>query len=142
MAVQENSMDLSQYKGTIRKCEYCRSEEVLLGRACTWCLGNFFLAHCTHCNGSGKVTSGSVWDGGRSNYTATCHPCGGKGVYPAREADYNRQQAAMAAGKGNGHANGNANGHGADATDATGMRSLPRAVGPMPNLNITRSSRK
>ena len=130
MAVQENSMDLSQYKGTIRVCEFCKPEETLLGRSCQWCMAQGYLAHCIHCNGSGKVTSGSIWDGGRSNYTAACNPCGGKGVYPAREADYNRQQASvMAAGNGNGQTNGH----------DPGMRSLPRAVGPMPNLNITRS---
>ena len=127
--VNENSMDLSQYKGAVRVCEFCSPEQTLLGRSCQWCMALGYLAHCLHCNGSGKVTSGSVWDGGRSNYTAVCNPCGGKGVFPAREADYNRQQAAMV----NGNGNGNGNGHGAS------MRELPRAVHPMSNLNITRS---
>lgn len=126
--VNENSMDLSQYKGPIRTCEFCSPEQTILGRSCQWCMAQGYLAHCLHCNGSGKVTSGSVWDGGRSNYTAVCSPCGGKGVYPAREADYQRRQAtAMSNG------NGNGNGHGAS------MRELPRAVHPMSNLNITRS---
>jgi len=76
------------------------------------------------------VTAGSVWDGGRSNYTSTCNPCGGKGVFPAREAEYHRQQAAS--GHGNGNGNGNGYGHSQD------IRELPRAIHPMPNLNMSR----
>lgn len=132
MAFQENSMDLSQYKGPIRPCEFCKPEETLLGRSCQWCMAQGHLAHCLNCNGSGKVTSGSVWDGGRSQYTAVCTPCGGKGVFPAREADYHRQQAAlMSAG------NGNGNGHSHELP----TRELPRAVHPMTNLNITRTGK-
>lgn len=127
MAVQENSMDLSQYKGVIRVCEFCKPEETLLGRSCQWCMAQGYLAHCLHCAGSGKVTSGSVWDGGRSNYTSVCGPCGGKGVFPAREADYQRQQATVM-----NNGNGQMNGHGMP------LRELPRAVNPMPNLSITR----
>jgi hypothetical protein len=130
MAVQENSMDLSQYKGPVRVCEFCKPEETLLGRSCQWCMALGYLAHCLHCNGSGKVTSGSVWDGGRSQYTAVCNPCGGKGVFPAREADFNRQQTTVMA---NSNGNGHTNGH------EPGMRTLPRAINPMPNLNMTRS---
>lgn len=122
-----NAINLSQYKGCISPCIYCKPEETLLGRACTWCLSHGYLAHCLNCNGSGKVTAGSVWDGGRSQYTSVCNPCGGKGVFPAREADYLHQQSA--ADNPNGYENGN----------EPGIRSLPRAVTPMPNLGITRS---
>lgn len=128
MAVQENSTDLAQHKGPVRICEFCKPEETLLGRACQWCMSNGYLATCLNCRGQGKTTSGSAWDGGRSQYTAVCGICGGKGIFPAREADYLRQQAAM----GN-HGNGNSNGH--------DRRELPRAIHPMPNLNITRSNK-
>jgi hypothetical protein len=131
MSVQENNIDLVQHKGPVRACEYCRPEEVLLGRACTWCLGNFFLATCLNCHGEGKVTAGSVWDGGRSQYTSVCGICGGKGIFPAREADYQRQQASM----GNGHGYGNGNGNGV-------LRTMPQAVRPMVNLNINRDRSK
>jgi hypothetical protein len=133
VAIQENSMDLSQYKGPVSLCCYCKPEETLLGRSCQWCMAQRYLATCLNCKGSGKTTSGSVWDGGRSQYTAVCGPCGGKGVFPAREADYVRQQA-MAR---NGNGNGNGSGHGYESP----LRELPRAVRPMGHLNITRSGK-
>ena len=126
MPVQENGADLSKYKGRVRPCEFCKPEETLLGRSCQWCMSNHFLSECLNCKGSGKVTSGSVWDGGRSDYTAVCGICGGRGIFPAREADYARQQAAHP------YANGTGNGSSSD------RRSLPRATHPMSNLNITR----
>lgn len=127
MSVQENSMDLSQHKGPIRICEFCKPEEQLLGRSCQWCMAQGHLATCLNCRGQGKTTSGSVWDGGRSQYTAVCGICGGKGIFPAREADYQRQQASMGISNGNG--------------DHSRLRELPRAIHPMPNLNITKPNK-
>lgn len=90
--INDNTMDLRQYKGAVEPCKYCRPEETILGRACQWCMSQGYLAACLNCKGTGKVTAGAVWDGGRSQHTSTCHPCSGKGFFPARERDYLAQQ--------------------------------------------------
>ena len=120
-----NAINLADYKGQIQKCQYCKPEETILGRACQWCMSNGYLAVCTNCNGTGKHSGKSVWDGGRSDYTATCTPCGGKGHYPARESEFIRQQAVMAA----------------PVQLDTPLRSLPSAITPMRQLNVNRSAK-
>jgi hypothetical protein len=84
----DNSIDLKQFKGEVKPCPFCRPEEVLLGRACQHCMGNFHIATCKNCNGTGKETNASVWDGGRSKHTSTCNPCAGRGYFPARASEY------------------------------------------------------
>ena len=83
-----NEVKLSDYKGEVIPCPYCKKEEVLMGTACKWCLGNFYLAKCTNCGTTGKETKGALWDGGRSKHTSTCTPCGGTGYFPARASEY------------------------------------------------------
>lgn len=125
-----NRINLSEYKGAIRPCEYCQPEQMLLGRSCQWCLAQGYLSTCLACRGSGKVTSPSVWDGGRSSYTSTCTPCGGKGVYPARKADYDRQQQAQPA---------QTSQHRLPPhDDFRALRSLPEPVRAMTQLDIGR----
>jgi len=87
-----NAMNLSLYKGTIRRCPLCstRSQSAVLeslssGQACRMCLGREFVAECRQCNGTGEYRQAAVWDGGQSAHTVVCTPCGGKGVYPVRK---------------------------------------------------------
>jgi len=120
-----NAINLSEYKGSIAPCRYCRPEETLLGRTCQYCLGQGHLAQCLNCHGTGKFTGGSIWDGGRSTHTSTCNICGGKGTFPARESEYRHWLAANPV---------------ADAETELGgddeLRSLPVAVKPMPNTRM------
>jgi len=83
-----NAIKLSEYKGDISRCRYCTADERMLGRACTRCMGQGYLATCLNCRGTGKFTGSSVWDGGRSSHTSTCNICGGQGTFPAREQEY------------------------------------------------------
>jgi hypothetical protein len=86
-----NMTDLRKFKGPVRICEHCRPEDNLLGKSCIHCYSQGYLATCLMCSGTGKTTSGSVWDGGASSYTATCGICGGKGSFPARANDFHLQ---------------------------------------------------
>jgi len=125
--INDNSMDLRQYKGPVRVCEFCKPEATLLGQACPWCFAQGYLAMCLNCNGTGKHTEGAVWDGGKSSHTSTCTPCGGKGVYPARASDYAAQMRVPET-----------------ATYAVPPPpvTLPRVVRPMPNLQPAHGNRR
>lgn len=95
-AINSNEIKLSDYKGRIGPCPHCNPERTLLGQACKECLGMGFLSDCLNCNRTGKVTAKAVWDG-RSDYESVCNPCGGKGHFPARLSEYNRQQSVLRA---------------------------------------------
>ena len=95
--MNDNTFDLSQCKGEVIPCPFCRPEEVHLGRACQHCMGHFYLAKCKNCNATGKETKGAAWDGGKSSHTSTCTPCGGTGYYPARKEEYVPQYAVRTA---------------------------------------------
>jgi hypothetical protein len=88
MAVNDNTINMSEHRGEVEPCKFCRKEETLLGRACGWCFGSGYTAKCLNCDGTGLETAGSVWDGGKSKHSSTCNICGGKGMLPARKADY------------------------------------------------------
>ena len=91
MNVNSNEINLAQYKGEVKPCPLCgqrsRSaavELILSGKACVLCMDQKFVAICTNCDGSGIFRGRTVWDGGRSEHSSTCSPCGGKGVFPTR----------------------------------------------------------
>lgn len=94
MTVNDNSIGMSQYRGEVSPCRWCKKEETLLGRVCGWCFGSGYTAVCLRCDGTGSETAGSIWDGGKSKHLSTCNICGGKGVLPAREVDYHPAQGA------------------------------------------------
>jgi DnaJ-class molecular chaperone len=84
-----NKLDLSQFRGPVRRCPLCNIENKLAGRSCKNCLDRGFVAECLNCKTTGLQTSGTVWDGGRSEHRSTCGPCGGKGYFPVnRPADW------------------------------------------------------
>lgn len=92
MAINDNTLDLSKYRGEVRKCPLCSGQTpsavmdaLTSGRACKLCLGQKFVAMCKNCDGTGQFKGSTVWDGGRSQHMSTCTPCGGKGVYPVRK---------------------------------------------------------
>jgi hypothetical protein len=92
MNVNNNSMDLSLYRGEVRPCPLCSNltpiaklDRLSSGKVCTMCLGNGYIAMCKNCDGTGQYSGRTVWDGGRSEHKSTCNPCGGKGAFPARK---------------------------------------------------------
>ena len=86
--INDNSISMAQYKGEVRPCPFCKPLDKLSGAACRWCLSQGYVAMCLNCNGTGSETRGAVWDGGKTQHSSTCNQCGGKGVFPARAADY------------------------------------------------------
>ena len=94
MNVNDNSLDLAQYKGMVKPCPLCsrRSPDAAMdaltsGKSCRLCLGHQFVATCTNCDGTGQFKGRTVWDGGRSEHTSVCTPCGGTGVFATRKPD-------------------------------------------------------
>jgi hypothetical protein len=90
MHINDNTVNLQQYKGEVKPCPLCsgRTPDAALdaltsGRACKLCFGKQFVAMCLNCDGTGQFRGRTVWDGGRSEHTSTCTPCGGSGVFPA-----------------------------------------------------------
>jgi len=91
MAINDNSLDLSKYRGEVRRCPQCgslppgaRLDALTSGRACKLCLGREFVSVCLNCDGTGIYSGRTVWDGGRSEHRSTCTPCGGSGVFPVK----------------------------------------------------------
>lgn len=105
MALNENTMDLSQFKGEVIRCPECRTPmgaQLAANRtACKVCMNRGFIAKCTNCDATGLYKGKSVWDGGRSDHASVCTPCGGSGSFPvnkpkdwdAREHDVNPNDA-------------------------------------------------
>lgn len=96
MPINDNSININQYKGLVEPCPLCYRhtpdaalDALMSGKSCRLCFGKTFIAHCLNCHSTGLFTGGSVWDGGRSQHTSTCGPCGGNGVFPApKPADW------------------------------------------------------
>jgi len=98
--VNDNTINLSKFRGPVRPCPMCRpGDELLRGmQSCRLCLGNRFVAKCLNCDGTGMYSGRSPWDGGRSEQSSTCDKCGGQGVFPAkRPADWPDEEVASAA---------------------------------------------
>lgn len=94
MSVNSNEINLAEYRGEIKRCPLCTSrtpdaalDALTSGRTCRLCLGQTFVAMCKLCDGKGQQTDKSIWDGGRSNHTSTCGPCGGSGVFPVKRPE-------------------------------------------------------
>lgn len=92
MQVNSNTVNLADYRGTIKPCPLCyartpaaKLEAAMTGKACRMCMGHEFVAKCKNCGGTGQYTGRTVWDGGRSEHKSTCTPCGGTGVFPVRK---------------------------------------------------------
>jgi DnaJ-class molecular chaperone len=100
MAINDNSLDLSKYRGTVKPCPVCSSrsdaaklEALMSAKACKVCFGHGFVAMCINCKGTGMFSGSTVWDGGRSEHKSTCTPCGGAGMFPVkRPADWVDEQ--------------------------------------------------
>jgi hypothetical protein len=92
MAINDNSLDLSKYRGKISPCPVCskrsdaaKVEALMAAKACKTCFGQGFVAACTNCKGTGMFSGSTVWDGGRSEHRSTCPPCGGAGMFPIKK---------------------------------------------------------
>ena len=92
MAINDNSLDLSKYRGKISPCPVCskrsdaaKVEALMSAKACKTCFGQGFVATCTNCKGTGMFSGSTVWDGGRSEHRSTCTPCGGAGMFPVKK---------------------------------------------------------
>jgi len=96
MAVNDNSTDIRSFRGAIRVCPFCSNATLPLPlhTTCKFCLSSGYVAHCLKCDGKGKVGQGTVWDNGRSVQEATCGACGGLGVIPARQREFEAQETA------------------------------------------------
>jgi len=110
LPINDNSIDLSKYRGRIQRCPDCtisnrtkeqadavRAERVTLGRACTTCLGHGFVAVCTNCNGTGIYKGSAVAFGGGDNpHQSACNPCGASGYFAVRRpADWKDDEPAV-----------------------------------------------
>lgn len=86
MAINDNSMDLSKYKGAVVACPFCPpiTDQLTTRAACTKCLGHRFISLCLNCDHTGQYKGSTIWDGGKNAHTSTCSPCGGTGFFPAR----------------------------------------------------------
>lgn len=94
MHVNDNAINLADYKGTVKPCPICSTrtksaamDTLMSGRACKVCLGHGYVADCKNCGGTGLYKGRTVWDGGRSEHTSTCTPCGGQGVFATKKPD-------------------------------------------------------
>jgi uncharacterized UBP type Zn finger protein len=94
MQINDNTMNLAQYRGEVRACPLCSNrtpnaalDALTSGKVCKLCLGHKFVAICLNCGGTGQCKGRSVWDGGRSEHTSTCMPCGGSGVFPVNRPE-------------------------------------------------------
>ena len=92
MAINDNTISLQQYKGEIRPCPLCSArtpnaalDALTSGRACKLCMGHSYVAMCNNCEGTGIYKGRTIWDGGRSEQSSTCTPCGGSGVFATRK---------------------------------------------------------
>jgi hypothetical protein len=92
MLINDNTVNLQQYKGAIKPCPLCAQltpdaalDALTRGRACRLCFDKKWVAVCLNCDGTGQYKGKTVWDGGRSDHTSTCTPCGGNGVFPANK---------------------------------------------------------
>ena len=94
MNINDNTLDLSQYRGEIKRCPLCsqRTPDAALdaltsGKSCKLCMSQGFVAMCTNCKGTGQFSGRTVWDGGRSEHTSVCTPCGGVGVFATKRPE-------------------------------------------------------
>lgn len=99
ISINNNSINMNDFKGDIKRCPYCVPKRTgnkdiddanLLAalsntNACKWCMSHRFISICTNCNGTGKFSGSTIWDGGKHPHTSTCNPCCGQGMYPARK---------------------------------------------------------
>src|ERR1039457_2428346 len=92
MNVNDNTLDLSKYRGATKRCPLCSNlpdaaklDAATSGRVCRLCLGQCFVAACTNCDGTGQYKGSTIWDGGKSPHISVCTPCGGTGVFPVKK---------------------------------------------------------
>jgi len=106
MPINDNSLDLSKYRGQVKRCPLCGNrtpnaalDALTSGKSCKLCFGKMFVATCLNCDGTGQFKGRTVWDGGRSEHTSVCTPCGGSGVFPVKQpADWQDDAATPAGG--------------------------------------------
>jgi hypothetical protein len=99
LPINDNSLDLSRYRGKITRCPVCqpvnkskeqtdavRMERITLGKACLVCLGRGFVAICKNCGGDGIYKgSASAFGGGDVPHHSTCNPCSGTGMFAVNQ---------------------------------------------------------
>jgi hypothetical protein len=99
LTINNNTIQMSQYKGQIKRCPFCTPKQTgnkeiddrnLLEAmsntaACKWCMSQRFVSICLNCNGTGKYNGKTIWDGGQHDHVTSCNPCASRGMYPARK---------------------------------------------------------
>ena len=90
MPINENHVDVARYRGSVRKCEFCKNADLPLPlrTPCKFCLTRGYVAQCLNCDGKGTKVLPAVWDNGASEHGSTCDICGGIGVLPATESEF------------------------------------------------------
>jgi hypothetical protein len=87
--INDNKIDLSKYRGAVRRCPFCTAQKLLTdpsGRTCNVCLGHGFVAGCTNCEGTGIYKgSASAFGGGDVPHNSACNPCGATGFFAVRK---------------------------------------------------------
>ena len=88
MAVNDNYIEISKYRGSVRVCEHCDRPNVPadLRGFCQFCLSRRFLATCLKCDGKGMITETAPWDG-TTKHSSVCEICGGSGSLPANKPE-------------------------------------------------------
>lgn len=83
LKINDNTINLSRFKGPIKRCPLCNVENTMMGRSCTLCFDKKFVAECLNCHHTGLQKLPAVWDGGASTHESPCPSCGGSGYFPA-----------------------------------------------------------
>jgi hypothetical protein len=90
LSINSNTLDLSKYRGPVRRCPHCTLEKLLNdpnGQTCRSCLGHGFVASCLNCDGTGMFKGSALSFGGSGDvvHMSTCNPCGGTGMFAVRK---------------------------------------------------------
>lgn len=101
LPINSNTIDLSRYRGAVRRCPFCTTQKLLTdpsGRTCNTCLGRGFVAICTNCSGDGIFKgSASAFGGGDVPHNSACNVCGATGYFAVRKpADWKDEDDAKA----------------------------------------------
>ena len=80
------AINLTDYHGKVRKCEFCKIAEGMKPEAgCSHCFGRGYLAKCMVCDGKGQREEPMA--GGPGFMKSTCGPCGGTGAFGVNKPD-------------------------------------------------------
>jgi len=84
---QQKKYDPSDFWGVARKCRVCLPAVNIHHNFCQTCLCRGYVAVCTNCDGTGRVTN-VITPGLKHQMSGPCHWCGGKGTFAVTKEYY------------------------------------------------------